>query len=330
MAKAPHGNNQPPPIIIVKKIIAEGHGGHHGGAWKVAYADFVTAMMAFFLLMWLLGATTEKQRKGLADYFAPTLVTVKAGSAGSNGLFGGESIIDQDSYPHRAAQTGTRSLTIPVDATGGMKEGSGEKGRLKNKAEMAEADRKSFEKIKRELQQKLAASAQLRKLARNVRFVPTHEGVRIDLVDNADYSMFALGTTALAPEASQLMNLIAQSVKDLPNTIMIRGHTDAVAYGRPQDMNNWMLSSGRAEATRRRLAMGGVGERRFERIEGVADREPMIAKDPYDPRNRRVAITLLYQATGGFGGGGARMASIDGEPAGRADVPRPGRENATH
>ena len=300
MAKAPHGNNQPPPVIIVKKIIAEGHGGHHGGAWKVAYADFVTAMMAFFLLMWLLGATTEKQRKGLADYFAPTLVTVKAGSAGSNGLFGGESIIDQDSYPHRAAQTGTRSLTIPVDATGGMKEGSGEKGRLKNKTEMAEADRKSFEKIKRDLQQKLAASAQLRKLARNVRFVPTHEGVRIDLVDNADYSMFALGTTALAPEASQLMNLIAQSVKDLPNTIMIRGHTDAVAYGRPQDMNNWMLSSGRAEATRRRLALGGIPETRFNRIEGVADREPMIADNPQDPRNRRVAITLLYRA-GTFG-----------------------------
>ena len=82
MARAPHGNNQPPPVIIVKKIVAEGHGGHHGGAWKVAYADFVTAMMAFFLLMWLLGATTEKQRKGLADFFAPTLVEVKAGSAG--------------------------------------------------------------------------------------------------------------------------------------------------------------------------------------------------------------------------------------------------------
>ncbi|PXA95929.1 flagellar motor protein [Nostoc sp. 3335mG] len=332
MAKAPHGNNQPPPVIIVKKIIAEGHGGHHGGAWKVAYADFVTAMMAFFLLMWLLGATTEKQRKGLADYFAPTLVEVKAGAAGSTGLFGGESIVDKDNYPHRAAQTGTRSLTIPVDATGGAQVGAGEKGRLKNKSDMAESDRRAFEKIKRELQQKLAASAQLRKLSRNVRFVPTHDGVRIDLVDNADYSMFAMGTTTLAPEASQLMGLIAQSVKDLPNTIMIRGHTDAAAYGRPQTMNNWMLSSSRAEATRRRLAMSGVGERRFERIEGVADREPMIAKDPYDPRNRRVAITLLYQPTEGFGGtrlgtNDRRMASTDSDAPERADVPRPGAEH---
>ena len=118
MARAPHGNIQPPKIIV-KKIYIEGHGGHHGGAWKVAYADFVTAMMAFFLLLWLLGATTEKQRKGIADYFAPTLIELKQNSAGSNGLFGGASIIDKDNYPHKAAQTGTRSMTIPADSTGG-------------------------------------------------------------------------------------------------------------------------------------------------------------------------------------------------------------------
>ena len=96
-----------------RRSIVEGHGGHHGGAWKVAYADFVTAMMAFFLLMWLLGATTEKQRKALADYFAPTLVEMKQNSAGSNGMFGGDSITDKDNYPHKAQQTGTRSMTDP-------------------------------------------------------------------------------------------------------------------------------------------------------------------------------------------------------------------------
>jgi chemotaxis protein MotB len=308
-ARAPHGNNQPPKIIIVKKIIADGHGGHHGGAWKVAYADFVTAMMAFFLLMWLLGATTEKQRKGLADYFAPTLIELRQNSAGSNGMFGGESIIDKDNYPHRATQTGTKSLTVPVGATGGEQVGSGQKGTLKSQAQMAREDKKAFDKIRRTLSERMAMDARMRQLARNVRIVPTRDGVRIDLVDNADYSMFALGTTALAPEANKLMGMIADTVRDLPNTIMIRGHTDSVAYGRPQDMNNWMLSSGRAEATRRRLATGGVGERRFERIEGVADREPMIAKDPYDPRNRRVAITLLYQSTTGFGAGG-----VEGPP----------------
>ncbi len=278
------------------------HGGHHGGAWKVAYADFVTAMMAFFLLMWLLGATNEKQRKALADYFAPTLVELKQNSAGSNGIFGGESIIDKDNYPHKAQQTGTRSMTIPVDASGGTQTGAGDKGAMKNRQQLAAEDKQAFDKIKRTLSRRMQTDVRLAKLAKNVRIVPTRDGVRIDLVDNADYSMFALGTTALEPEAGRLMGLIADTVRDLPNTIMIRGHTDAVAYGRPQDMNNWMLSSGRAEATRRRLALGGVGERRFERIEGVADREPMIVKDPYDPRNRRVAITLLYQATRGFGG----------------------------
>jgi chemotaxis protein MotB len=101
-------------------------GGHHGGAWKVAYADFVTAMMAFFLLMWLLGATTEKQRKGIADYFTPTLVKIKQGAAGSNGLLHGSSLTDVDDYPHRAGQTGTRAMTIPRDATGGPKEGAAE------------------------------------------------------------------------------------------------------------------------------------------------------------------------------------------------------------
>ena len=114
--------NTPLRPIIVKKVIEEAHGGHHGGAWKVAYADFVTAMMAFFLLMWLLGATTEKQRKALADYFAPTIVKTKQESAGSNGMFGGDSIIAADNYPHRAGQTGTRSITIPRDVVGVPKE----------------------------------------------------------------------------------------------------------------------------------------------------------------------------------------------------------------
>ena len=297
-ARAPHGNNQPPKIIV-KKIYVEGHGGHHGGAWKVAYADFVTAMMAFFLLMWLLGATTERQRKSIADYFAPNLVNFRASSAGSTGLFGGESITDQDNYPHKAAQTGTRSMTIPVGAKGGTQVGSGDKGSLKNPS-ATEQDRKNFDRIRRQISQEIASSVKLAKLATHVRFVPTREGLRIDLVDNADYSMFALGTTQLEPEAVKLIGLIADSVKALPNTLMIRGHTDSLAFRNAAGVNNWLLSSSRAEATRRRLAAGGLEDARFERIEGVADREPMIEKDTTDPRNRRVAITLLYRK-GQFG-----------------------------
>ena len=295
-ARAPHGSNQPPKIIY-KKIYIEGHGGHHGGAWKVAYADFVTAMMAFFLLLWILGATTEKQRKGIADYFSPTLVNMKENSAGSNGMFGGSSLTDADSYPHKASQTGTRSLTIPVGATGGTKIGSGEQGTLK--ARLMAEDQANFEKLKKQVQDAIAKNPKLAKLANHIKFVPTRDGLRIDLVDDADYSMFALGTTQLVPEANTLIGLVAQSVKAMQNPLMIRGHTDNLGYGNPLAMNNWMLSTGRAEATRRRLATGGLAEDRFYRIEGVADREPMIEANPADPRNRRVSITLLYR-TGSF------------------------------
>ena len=256
-------------------------------------------MMAFFLLMWLLGATNEKQRKALADYFAPTLVELKQNSAGSNGIFGGDSITAKDNYPHGAKQTGTRSMTIPVDASGGTQVGTGQTGSLKNK-EIAAQDAKNFTAMHRRIEQQMAASPKLSKLASHVRFVRTRDGLRIDLVDDADYSMFALGTTQLDPQAATLIGMIADTVKTMPNPIMIRGHTDSLGYDDPMAMNNWMLSSGRAEATRRRLEAGGIPETRFYRIEGVADREPMIANTPTDPRNRRVAITLLYRA-GAFG-----------------------------
>ncbi len=297
-ARAPHAAKQPPKIIV-KKVYIEGGGGHHGGAWKVAYADFVTAMMAFFLLMWLLGATSEKQRKALADYFAPTLIEFKQNSAGSNGLFGGDAIQGRDNYPTNAKQTGTRSMTIPAGAVGGDRVGTGEKGSLKDKEAMDAVDRKSFARMKNEIEAKMKASG-LTRLGKQVRFVPTREGMRIDLMDDADYSMFALGTTSFVPDAAELVKLVAQSIAGSENPLMIRGHTDSVPYGDPLRMNNWMLSSGRAEATRRRLAVGGVEEARFSRIEGVADREPMIRDDPADPRNRRVAITLLYRP-GQFG-----------------------------
>jgi chemotaxis protein MotB len=244
-------------------------------------------MMAFFLLMWLLGATTEKQRKSIADYFAPTLVETKRNSAGGNGLLGGSSLMDKENYPFARAQSGTRALTVPLGARGGPNAGGGG-------SKLRDEDMREFSKVKRRLEDQLA-TPKLRKLRNHVRFVPTREGLRIDLIDNADYSMFALGTTALNTEAADLISTVSEAVRAMPNPVSIRGHTDSLPYGDPRQMNNWMLSSGRAEATRRKLAIGGVLERRFERIEGVADRDPYIAKDPSDPRNRRVSITLLYR-----------------------------------
>jgi chemotaxis protein MotB len=284
---ASKGKNEPVRPIIVKKVIEAAHGGHHGGAWKVAYADFVTAMMAFFLLMWLLGATTEKQRKALADYFAPTIVTQKQDSAGGKGFFGGDSIVSADSYPHKAQQTGTRSLTIPRDAVGGPMEGSAKA-----------ADLARFEKFKKMLSSRLKSDKELRRFAKNVRFTDTREGLRIDIVDEADYTMFASGTEALLPDAQRLVRAVSEVIAAIPNDVKVRGHTDAMPYRSGIGTNNWKLSTGRAEATRAALVSNGVQPNRFARIEGVADREPYIPGDPYDARNRRISITLAWSKVG--------------------------------
>jgi chemotaxis protein MotB len=274
--KKPGKNEIPAPIIVKKiNIVAAGH---HGGAWKVAYADFVTAMMAFFLLMWLLGATTEKQRKGIADYFTPTLVTTRKGSAGSNGLLGGSSLTEVDNYPNRRGQTGTRTLTIPRDATGGVKEGA--------------TSAKKVASVTQKLAKKLEASEKLKKLARTLKVTATPEGVRIDMVDDADFSMFQLGTTILTPDAVQLLHAIGSVLKDEDGNLTIRGHTDSLQWKRGDATNNWSLSAGRAEATRQALKRDGLGETRFRRIEGVADREPLIQDNPADARNRRMSILL--------------------------------------
>lgn len=276
--------NTPPRPIIVKKIIEAPHAGHHGGAWKVAYADFVTAMMAFFLLMWLLGATTEKQRKALADYFAPTIVETKQGSAGSNGLFGGDSIVSVDDYPHAAGQTGTRSITIPKDAVGGPKEASGR-----------ESEKMKFQQVAKSLMERVQKQGDLKRLARNLRFTETTEGLRIDVIDDADFSMFAIGTSQLTADGARLFSSIAEPIASVPNQVMVRGHTDAAPWSASSGTNNWRLSVDRAEVTRHFLEYRGIDKTRFARIEGVADREPYVPSDRFDPRNRRISITLGWR-----------------------------------
>ena len=279
--KADAGSNQPP--IIVKKIIMEEHAGHHGGAWKVAYADFVTAMMAFFLLMWLLGATDEKQRKGLADYFAPTLVQMRQESAGSDGIFGGDSLTAVDNYPHGASQTGTQSMTIPRDATGT----ANDKGNSSTSGKKMDA--KEFEK---KLREQLKKDPEKLALLKNIRFTDTAEGLRIDLIDEANFSMFALATDSLNPKAKTLIGEVSKIIDTVDNLLVIRGHTDSLPYASGKNMNNWLLSSARAEATRQEMVSQGIGKTRMARIEGVADTEPYNPADRMDDRNRRISITM--------------------------------------
>jgi len=271
----------PAPIIVRKVTVVAG--GHHGGAWKVAYADFVTAMMAFFLLLWLLGATEEKQRKGIADYFSPTLVKLRQQSAGSEGLLGGSSITDVDNYPNRQGQTGTRAITIPRGVTGGPVEGGGR----------GELDSQKLRELQDKIDQKLVKRRQIKHLARQVRVMRAPEGIRIDLMDNADFSMFELGTTILTKEARGLLEVMAETLADEPAPLIIRGHTDSLPWRGGMTTNNWPLSTGRAEATRQALVLGGVPQTRFARIEGVAETEPLVVDNPADPRNRRISLLLL-------------------------------------
>lgn len=280
-ASIPHAAG-PTPVIVRKVTVVAG--GHHGGAWKVAYADFVTAMMAFFLLLWLLGATTEDQRKGLADYFTPTLVKMREQSAGADGMLGGASITDVDNYPNRQGQTGSQTNTIPRSARGGP-----EKDGSKSDAE-AEARRAALEQ---RIEQRLRARADLRPLVRQVRVVRTRRGVRIDLMDDADFSMFALGTTVLVPPARELIGVVAEAIAADNSRLIVRGHTDALPWRSGAGASNWSLSAGRAEATRQELRQRGISDSRFERIEGVAEREPLVPGNPADPRNRRMSLLVI-------------------------------------
>jgi len=261
--------------------------------------------MAFFLLLWLLGATTEKQRKGLADYFTPTLVQMKQDSAGSSGMFGGDSFTGKENYPTSGGQ-GNLAITIPSDATGVEDVGGDDRNR----------DRQKFEELKQRLDERLARDAALRELRKHVRFTETREGLRIDLIDEADFAMFAMGTDRLLPQAKALLDQVAQVVKGVPNDIIVRGHTDSLPYAAGQSMNNWRLSSARAETTRAVLGQNDIDGGRFARIEGVADRDPFVPANRYDPRNRRMSVILAWNR--GSGGGEAKAAAADAAETGDA------------
>ncbi len=302
--EAPAAESAP---IIIKKVIDDGHGGAHGGAWKIALADMMTAMMAFFLLMWLLGATNEDQRKSIAEYFQPTshsnIVTGKL--AGSDGMFGGRSIIDPDGFPYAAKQTALMERVTPRSQGGPTEndpapnaqersdpETLGEEERKK----IAEAtDKANFEKLEKEVREQLAKNPKLQNLKDQVQFSREKEGLRVDIIDKADFAMFGLGTTGMTPRAQALVNEVAKSLKGMDNKLAVRGHTDSVQFANTDGRNNWSLSAERAEETRKSLERTGIDTSRFAKIEGVADTAPFNPNDPKDPRNRRISITVMHK-----------------------------------
>ena len=292
---------EPPPlqpIIVIKKIIDEGHAGGHGGAWKIALADMMTAMMAFFLLMWLLGATTSDQRKSIAEYFQPTNSPRANMSGGSTGFFGGMSLIDPKALPLTLTQTGLMQLTAPgteeeevTSEDQALPQGLSDEERRKIAAEQ---DDSNFESLQDKLEKQIGADEQLAELLSVVTFVREKEGLRIEIIDKADFSMFDSGTTQLSPEATDLVRKVGASLKGIPNEIAVRGHTDNQQFAGGGN-NNWSLSANRADSTRKFLNSIGVDESRFSRIEGVADSQPANPDNPADPRNRRISITVLYR-----------------------------------
>ena len=277
--------------IIIKKI-KKGGGGHHGGAWKVAYADFVTAMMAFFLLLWLLNVTTDEQKALISSYFSPTDPRVSTSLSGSGGVMSGTTISKD------GAMTDNK---MPLVAHPGSLSSENKSETLKNasekelKEELEKRDSERFRSAEEKLRQAIETQPELKALAQNLLIDQTPEGLRIQIVDQEGKPMFPLGKTEPLPEAKLLLKLVTKIIMDMPNMISIRGHTDSKPYGKGAKYTNWELSADRANASRRYMLTSGLDIKRIENIMGKADREHLVKDKPNSPKNRRISIILLKE-----------------------------------
>jgi chemotaxis protein MotB len=268
--------------IIIKRVKKSGHVAH-GGAWKIAYADFVTAMMAFFLLMWLLGSTTDGDKKGIADYFQSPLKIAMAGGSGSG---------DSNSV----LKGGGESLTSTV---GQVKKGDVEAQRNtinlhKLKAEQVRAEVARLEDLKQQIEQKLASSEKLKELSSQIRLDMTRDGLRIQIVDDQNRPMFDSGSAVIKPYMRDLLHEIGSVLTEVPNRLTLEGHTDAQPFpGGDRGYSNWELSSDRANSSRRELIAGGLADDRVLRVLGLASSQPFDEKDPLGPSNRRISIIVM-------------------------------------
>ena len=268
--------------IIVKRI-KKTAGGHHGGAWKIAYADFVTAMMAFFLLMWLLGSTTEGDKKGIADFFnAPLKVA----------LYGGSGAGDSSHVVRGGGQDLTRT-------TGQVKDGEvPAKRKLLNikslEAEQKRAEAARLEALKKKVEDALSASPKLAAMKSQIRLDMTRDGLRIQIVDEQSRPMFDSGSAVVKPYMRELLREIGHVLSDVPNRITLEGHTDAQPFsGGERGYSNWELSSDRANASRREIVAGGLPEDRMLLVQGLASSNLFVPGEPTNPMNRRISIIVM-------------------------------------
>ncbi|KAF0674655.1 flagellar motor protein MotB [Profundibacterium mesophilum] len=307
--------------IIIKRVEDEAHEGHHGGGWKVAYADFMTAMMAFFLLLWILAASDEEKLRGLADYFTPSLSD--AGGRGEGFLDGivlaNEGVMSGTDGPQSEVQLPSfgaenplavfdsrlrgqsQGIVIEYDEGEAAAEGvalvqTDPEGQAEGQrhAEQREAD---LAQIEAEIIREIEAHPEYDNLADNLRLERTPDGLDIQIVDRDGRSMFESGSAAIGDRTRGLIEIIAHAVEGLTQPLDISGHTDAVPFLRRSGYGNWELSSDRANATRRIMVAAGVAQPRISRIAGLAATVPLNAEDPEAAENRRISILLRYPET---------------------------------
>jgi chemotaxis protein MotB len=293
--------------IIIKRIKKGGHGAHHGGAWKVAYADFVTAMMAFFLLMWLINTTTPEQKRGIADYFAAQ--SISQTSSGSGGVLGGKvlgqqsaraggvvSVYDKNSPPAPSDPTRSKENANRAGGTTDAK-GTAPTSQVQSDDHLQRAvpssQDRDFESAAESIRQAMQESPDIADLSRQVIMDQTPEGLRIQLVDQDGKPMFQPGGSEPMPYTRKLLETISKVIDRLPNRISIAGHTAGSDAG---GAANWELSASRANSARAIITGAGVDGDRIYEVAGKAGSEPLLPEDPNASANRRLSIVLLREA----------------------------------
>lgn len=272
---------------IVVKRIKKGGGGGHGGAWKIAYADFVTAMMAFFLLMWLLGSTAKGDLKGIADYFQTPLKVA---------LFGGSGSGDSSSVVQGGGEDLTRTY-------GQVKQGETEAERKtinlqRLKADFERQERQKLEALKNDLEKLIESTPTLKQFKNQILLDLTTEGLRMQIVDEKNRPMFDSASSELKPYTKDILHEIGKALNQVENRISLSGHTDATPYaGGDRGFGNWELSTNRANASRRELVAGGMDDGKVLRVVGLASTVLYDKMDPSGAINRRISIVVLNQRT---------------------------------
>ena len=288
------------PVIIIKRVKKVHGEAHHGGQWKVAYADFVTAMMAFFLLLWLLNATTEEQMSGIANYFSPTAASNSPSGAG--GILGGVSMLSPGAMKSSKSEAGVTVSLMPLDASedpdvdGLPAEKSGEASEEDARELLEKLEQEEFEWAEATLRGAIESIPELRAFSDNLLIDTTAQGMRIPIVDVDEQSMFPSGSSEMLAHTEALLKQVVKAIIPLANSIAVVGHTDSTPYHDENGYTNWELSTDRANASRRALVGAGLPASRIVRVVGKADQEPLVADDPFSPQNRRISIILLRES----------------------------------